>query len=116
MATITYIAESYGVQSSARATVRVLGPEASLNKTELTLGIGESEYLLPTFEAGAQADADSIEYVSFNESVARVDHRGLVTAVGAGTTTVRLRMNVNDTPVLLTCTVTVTVAVYLRLS
>ena len=108
VATITYIAESYGVQSSARATVRVLGPEASLNKTELTLGIGESEYLLPTFEAGAQADADSIEYVSFNESVARVDHRGLVTAVGAGTTTVRLRMNVNDTPVLLTCTVTVT--------
>ena len=54
-----------------------------LNRTELTLDIGESEALKATITA-AGANEKTVTWSSSDESVATVDENGVVTAVGRG--------------------------------
>ena len=102
--TIAYTAESYGATATALMTVVVRGYEASLNTTELHLGLGSSMYIVPTI-TGGEPDNNQTEFFSANEAVATVDHLGLVTATGLGTTTICYRTNVYDETVQLYCTV-----------
>jgi len=65
------------------ATVPVT--EVSLNYTELTLKVGNTFSLIP-FVAPANATNTNVSWHSNDESVAKVDSLGRVTAIGNGTT------------------------------
>ena len=76
----------------------------SLNKTELTLQVGQSE----TLTANAPEDA-LLSWSSSDETVATVDG-GTVTAVAEGSATVTVRATVGDSAYTAQCSVTVTAA------
>ena len=67
------------------ATVSVTG--VSLDKTELSLTVGDTETLTATV-APANATNQNVTWASSDPSVATVDAAGKVTAVGAGTATI----------------------------
>jgi uncharacterized protein YjdB len=59
----------------------------TLNKTSLTLGVGQSETLISTI-LPAKANNQAVTYTSSNPLVASVMPNGLVTALSKGTTTI----------------------------
>ena len=59
----------------------------SLNKSELTLSVGDTETLIATATSG-NSDNPLINWTSNNPAVATVDNNGKVTAVSVGTATI----------------------------
>ena len=78
--------------------------KVELNKTSLTLDVNESETLTATITPGNATD-QNVTWSSDNESVAKVDANGLVTAVAPGTATITV--TTADSGKTATCTVTV---------
>ena len=76
-----------------------------LNKSELTLAVGQTEQLIATIEP-ENATNKNVSWSSSNEEVATVDEDGTVRAVGAGTATITV--TTEDGNKTATCTVTVT--------
>ena len=56
----------------------------TLDKTVTTIGVNEKLQLAPTISP-SNASCHEVQYWSMNESVAKVDHNGLVTALKSGT-------------------------------
>lgn len=77
----------------------------TLNKTDLSLKVGESEKLQPTITP-SNADNKKVVWTSSNDNVAKVDAEGNVTAVKAGKVTVTATSEDNS-EVKATCAVTV---------
>lgn len=108
--TTTITAEAYNGKT-ATCTVTVNEPASevievtsvSLNKTSLTLEIGESETLTATVLPSNATDK-SVTWTSFAQSIATVAN-GKVTAIGSGTATITATTSNGKTA---TCTVTVT--------
>ena len=76
-----------------------------LNKSELTLAVGQTEQLIATIEP-ENATNKNVSWSSSDEEVATVDEDGTVRAVGAGTATITV--TTEDGNKTATCTVTVT--------
>ncbi len=77
--------------------------DITLNKTEGTLAVGDTETLVATI-APAGATNKMVEWSSSDESVATVDENGKVTALKAGTATITVTTKNGKTAM---CTVTV---------
>ena len=84
------------------ATVSVTG--VSLDKTELSLTVGDTETLTATV-APDNATDKTVTWTSSNSTVATVDQNGVVTAVARGTATITV--TTADGGFTATCTVTV---------
>ncbi|MDL2241757.1 Ig-like domain-containing protein [Bacteroidales bacterium OttesenSCG-928-L03] len=83
-ATITVTTEDGGKTASCTVTVSDVEVEnISLNKTAVTLKVGESEMLTVTFTP-EDATNKKVVWSSGKESVVTVDNNGRVTAVGGG--------------------------------
>jgi uncharacterized protein YjdB len=94
---------------TATCTVTVANPavpvqSVSLNKTELSLNVGESETLMATV-LPENADNKAVTWSSGNTAVATVDASGKVTAVAAGSAVITV--TTTDGGKTATCTVTV---------
>jgi len=86
--------------------VEMLGVSGiSLNKTEIRLGIGNTEQLIATVTP-ADAGNKNVTWSSSNASVAAVSPNGAVTAISIGTATITA--TTHDGGKTATCTVTVT--------
>lgn len=81
--------------------------EVKLDKTSLTLDVGESDTLTATITPSNATD-QNVTWSSDNESVATVDQNGRVTAVAPGTATITV--TTEDGNKTATCAVTVTAA------
>jgi len=104
-ATITVTTEDGNKTATCKVTVIVPVERVSLNKSELTLVVGQTEQLIATIEPW-NATNKNVSWSSSNEEVATVDEDGTVTAVGAGTATITV--TTEDGNKTATCTVTVT--------
>ena len=80
----------------------------TLNKTELSLGVGVNGTLTVTTTPIGSA-YDSLTWESNNTAVATVDQNGVVTGVATGTATITATAMVGTTPLTATCTVAVVV-------
>lgn len=78
--------------------------DITLNKTEGTLAVGDTETLVATI-APAGATNKMVEWSSSDESVATVDENGKVTAVKAGTATITAKALDGDKTATFTLTV-----------
>jgi uncharacterized protein YjdB len=109
-ATITMTVTGTNLQATCRVTVTAgNGPTAiSLNRTALSLALGRNFTLTVTYRP-ANAQGRSVTWISSDESVARVNPGGQVTAVGAGTATVTAICDISG--VRASCAVTVSVPV-----
>ena len=76
-----------GNEVSGTGTVNHKVTRVSLDKTSLTLTVGDEETLTATVTPDKATNKD-VTWKSDNESVATVDENGVVTAVGAGTATI----------------------------
>lgn len=90
----------------ASSVVAVTG--VSLDKTSLSLRVGNTEQITATVKPDDATDK-SVFWVSMNERIATVDQNGNVTAVGAGTTTVHAVATSNQ-DIYATCQVTAVAA------
>ncbi|MDL2310195.1 Ig-like domain-containing protein [Parabacteroides sp. OttesenSCG-928-B22] len=105
---ITATTEDGGKTATCAVTVTskaIAVTGVSLNKTSLSLVVGESETLTPTV-APADADNKKVSWKSNNTSVATVDNNGNVTALKAGSATITA--TTEDGGKTATCAVTVT--------
>lgn len=93
------------VEDDTPATVAVTG--ITLDKTELSLKVGEQEQIRATV-APENATNKKRTRVSSDETVATIDSNGIVTAVGEGTATITVKTE--DGGFEATCTVTVSPA------
>lgn len=100
----TITATAGGVSASCTVTVTVPVTSISLNKTELTLKIGESETLVATVSP-SNASNKSVSWKSENTNVATVNQSGKVTAVEEGTA--KITVTTKDGSKKATCVVTV---------
>ncbi|MBQ8891747.1 MAG: Ig-like domain-containing protein [Bacilli bacterium] len=85
------------------AKVEIVAESITLNKTNVTLDLGESVKLIETINPNNTENKD-VTWTSSNTSVATVDNNGNVTSVGKGTTTITVK-TVNDK--IATCTINV---------
>jgi len=95
---------------SAKATFTVTvipKPKASLtlDKTTLSLSVGNSITLNPTYVPAHDSDSKVLTYSSSHPSIATVDQNGKITAQTTGTATITVANE--DSSVKATCTVTV---------
>ncbi len=67
----------------------------SLNKTALTLSVGDTETLVAAI-APSDASNQNVKWKSYDTSIATVDSSGKVTAVAKGTTTIRVQTKDGD--------------------
>ena len=79
--------------------------DLTLNKTSLTLYVGQSETLVPSYMT--TLSSVSFTWKSSNTSVATVDNNGMVTAKSAGTTKVTCSYSDGETTVSTECAVEV---------
>ena len=93
----------YLIEGEAPPAVSVTG--VSLNKSTLTLEVGEEETLVPTVSP-SDASNKKVSWSSNNEAAATVDADGLVSAVAEGTATITV--TTEDGGKTATCAVTVT--------
>ena len=89
-ATIYVDVFSDDIGAFAEITVKVRDFSVSLNPSELNLSLGQAAYIVPTttVEDGYWIDDQRTGFWSTDESVATVDHLGLVTAVAPGSATI----------------------------
>jgi uncharacterized protein YjdB len=93
-----------GKTATCEVIVTVPVISVSLNKSELTLSVGQSATLLPTLNP-TDATTQSVTWSSSKESVATVSAEGNVTAVSVGTAVITVKtVDGNKTA---TCTITV---------
>ena len=90
---------------------RVPATSVTLNKTSLSLSLGETETLIATVEPSNATE--TVSWISSNKEVLTVDANGRVEALKEGTATVTASANLN---VFATCSVTVVPAVDMGLS
>jgi len=106
-ATITVAVTSKDIEMIARCAVKVVIPVSgiALNKTELTLTIGDTGSLSATIEP-ENADNKNLTWTSSNKDIATVDAGGAIAAlrIGAATITASTRDGSNKTA---NCEVTV---------
>ena len=79
--------KTFTVEQAAKAAANVAVTEVILDKTKLTLKEGDSETLLATVKPDDATDKTVTWYTS-DESIAKVDYNGKVTAVREGSTTI----------------------------
>ena len=108
--TTTVTVKTKDGKAEKQITVTVSGEPVSatgitLNETELSLFLGASNELIPTF-APEEASYLSAIYESSDEKVATVDENGVVTATGIGSAVITVKPERGDCQA--TCTVTVT--------
>lgn len=104
-ATITAKYVFCGITYSATCTVTVEGkPSISLNKSSLSMYIGDTS----TLTATVIPTNSSVSWSSSNTSVAMVSSSGKITAVSNGTATITASFRYNGVIYSTTCTVTVT--------
>ncbi|WP_315109796.1 Ig-like domain-containing protein [Clostridium intestinale] len=84
---------------------RVAVNELSLNKTSLSLNIGQTEDLIATVKPD-NAENKKVTWTSSDESIATVDENGKVTAIKPGNVTITAKTT-DGTNLTATCTVTV---------
>jgi len=110
-ATITCSVSGNGVSDSATCKVTVTEPfvpeyiNVTLNKTTLTLEVGDYDYLSETVDTNLSDY--STAWKSSNTSVAKVSTSGKVTAVSKGTATITCTVSGNGESDSATCKVTV---------
>ena len=106
-ATITVTTNDGGKKATCSVTVsaaKVAVTGVSLNKTSLSMTVGDTQTLTATVTPSNATDK-SVTWSSSNTSVATVSSSGVVTAKAAGTTTITVKTN--DGSKTATCTVTV---------
>jgi len=89
--TIT-VSSNNGIEATCLVTVIVPVTEISLNRTEITLNIDESELLIATI-LPENATNKQLTWQSSDSSVATVDQNGRVVAKQSGTTTITASSN-----------------------
>lgn len=82
-----YNQQFYGFTYVCNQIVEIPVSKITLNKTEITLGVGDTEQLSTIIEPSNASQAD-ILWKSGNEKIATVSENGLITAVGVGKTTI----------------------------
>ena len=107
-ATITVTTNDGAKTATCAVTVNVPVTGVSLDKTSLTMNVGDTQSLTATVTPSNAADK-SVTWSSSNTSVATVSSSGVVTAKGGGTATVTVMTN--DGGWTATCAVTVIVPV-----
>lgn len=90
------------------SSLQLLPTDIELNKTSLTMAIGQKETLTAKITGGTASDSDmdGVIWSSSNDEVVSVDNNGLVTAEGAGTATVTAAY-AKDEAIAASCTITV---------
>lgn len=107
-ATIMVTANDGGSTATCAVTVSVPVSGVSLDKTSLTLPVGDTQTLTATVSPSNASDK-SVAWSSGNTSVATVSSTGVVTAKAAGTTTITV--TTKDGGKTATCNVTVVIPV-----
>ena len=79
--------KTFTVEQAAKAAANVAVTEIILDKTKLTLKEGDSETLLATVKPDDATDK-TVTWSTSDESIAKVDYNGKVTAVREGSTTI----------------------------
>ncbi|MBO7077043.1 MAG: Ig-like domain-containing protein [Bacteroidales bacterium] len=79
--------KTFTVEQAAKAAANVAVTEVILDKTKLTLKEGDSETLLATVKPDDATDK-TVTWSTSDESIAKVDYNGKVTAVREGSTTI----------------------------
>ena len=87
-ARITVTTKDQGKTASCVITVSQYVTGISFDKPSLSLGEGEEYTLIPTITP-SNAENKALTWTSSDESVARVDHTGKVTAVSKGSATIK---------------------------
>jgi len=99
----------YALESiTQEATVRLETGSVLLNKSTLSLNVGESSTLVATVMPTTSVNKNVI-WTSSNTSIATIDNTGKITAIGNGTTTITVKTE--NGGYIETCTVTVTTLV-----
>lgn len=94
-ATITVTTKNQGKTANCVITVITdpqLATGISLDKTSITLYVGEEETLIPTVNPST-ATIKTVKWTSSDESVATVEENGKVTAASKGTATIKAEAN-----------------------
>lgn len=91
-ATITVTTKDQGKTASCVITVSQWVTSITLNETALTLNEGQEQTLTVTINP-SNANDPSITWTSSDESVAKVDQAGKVTAISKGTATIKAEAN-----------------------
>ena len=107
-ATITVATAEGSKKATCSVTVTVPVTGVSLNKTSLTMGVGDTETLSATVTPSNAVDK-TVTWSSSNTSVATVSSSGVITAKSVGSTTITV--TTNDGAHKATCSVTVIVPV-----
>ena len=100
-----YVVDDMMQDTSGNIVEKILVTSVTLNKSALTLTVGNSETLTATVKPDNATDKD-VTWTSDNETFATVDDNGTVTAVAVGTATITV--TTQDGGKTDTCTVTVT--------
>lgn len=104
-AVITTTAVDGGLYAACSITVTLPVTAASLNKTTTTIEKGNNETLVATISP-SNATNKTVTWSSSDQSIAKVDSSGMVTAISTGTAIITATSNDNTT-VSASCTVTV---------
>jgi len=103
-ATITVKTADMSKTATCKVTVKAHVSSVAFNKTTMTLNVGESETLTATVSPSDASDK-TLTWTSSDESVAKVDANGKVSALKVGTATIKAVST--DGAKEATCTVTV---------
>ena len=86
---------SNGKTASCKVTVKTAPSSVSLNKTSITLGVGEDYTLYELTNKGTYANEDNLKWSSSNSKVAVVEkmskNKAKITAKGEGTATITVK-------------------------
>ena len=107
-AKITALNERSGVQAVCTVQVRIRVTAVALSKTSVTLGQGESAALTATVLPKSATEKD-VTWKSADPTIATVNSKGVVTAVGGGTT--KIIVTTVDSEKTAACTVKVAIPV-----
>lgn len=104
--TATIIAKAGDQQATCDVTVTVLVEAVSLNKSELTLNLGQSETLIASVKPD-DASEKTVTWTSTISSVASVDSNGTITAKATGKSIIKAKVGDKEA----SCLVTVVIPV-----
>ena len=102
-AIITATTRDSGKTDSSEVSVLIAPRSVSLDKSDITIGVGE-KVTLKTSVLPANADDTNFKWYTSNSFVAEVNQKGEVTGKRGGTTTITVRFN-NDPEIEASCTV-----------
>ena len=102
-AIITATTRDSGKTDSSEVSILIAPRSVSLNKSDITIGVGE-KVTLKTSVLPANADDTNFKWYTSNSVVAAVNQKGEVTGNRGGTTTITVRFN-NDPEIEASCTV-----------